>query len=690
MRTYVLIFFLFMTGSSFAQELTRDQIIEQRIEFIGDNFEDADIDLTTYFEELYQFFDTPINLNNATASELRQLRLLTDMQVLALVNYRERFGQMVSIYELNAVAGFDEELVEMLLPFVSVSPVVEDDFLRRNALKHGKHEIITRYERVLQEKQGYVDVPDSIKAEKPNNYYLGSPDNLYLRYRSTYKNRISWGVTTEKDAGEAMVRNDKFVGFDYYSAHLFLKDFWKFDKIALGDFQVNFGQGLTFWSGFGLGKTANISSANRYGTGLKPYTSVNESRFMRGVGVNLQRRHLDFTAFGSIRKIDANLYDVDSLNEVFQGGFSSFQITGYHRTPRELENKDAITEKLVGGEIAYKGKGLRIGFTSVYAQFSQPFDPVLTGYKQFNFQGNQLITSGINYRYYFRKMSWFGETAMSDNLKFATVNGLTWQLDPRLTLLSVYRNYDKAYQALYSTAFGETSNNRGEVGWYVGFNARIHKKVSVTTYFDQFKYTFYKWLTDDYSVGHEFFAQIDYKHTYKTSLYLRFRSKTTERNTQDEVFGAKFQVPLQKNSLRLNYTQIISGHWSMKTRFEWVNYKLDNLVSNGYLFFQDLIFKFNRIPLKIYGRYAIFDTESYDSRVYAYENDLWGVFSIPSYFYQGIRTYVMLKYDLGRKLDVWVRYDLWSYANRDEISSRLERIDGGEKSTIKIQLKIKL
>ena len=134
---------------------------------------------------------------------------------------------------------------------------------------------------------------------------------------------------------------------------------------------MNFGQGLTFWSGFGLGKTANISSANRYGTGLRPYTSVNESRFMRGVGVNLQHKHIDFTAFGSIRKIDANLNQVDTLNDGFQGGFSSFQITGYHRTLNELEDKDAITEQLVGGEVAYKGKGLRIGLSSVYSRFSE-------------------------------------------------------------------------------------------------------------------------------------------------------------------------------------------------------------------------------------------------------------------------------------------------------------------------------
>jgi len=83
---------------------------------------------------------------------------------------------------------------------------------------------------------------------------------------------------------------------------------------------------------------------------------------------------------------------------------------------------------------------------------------------------------------------------------------------------------------------------------------------------------------------------------------------------------------------------------------------------------------------------AIFDTDNNDARIYAYENDLLGVFSIPSYFYKGIRTYIMLKYDVGN-LDFWLRWDIFSYANRDTISSGLEEIQGSEKTTIKLQLK---
>jgi len=106
--------------------------------------------------------------------------------------------------------------------------------------------------------------------------------------------------------------------------------------------------------------------------------------------------------------------------------------------------------------------------------------------------------------------------------------------------------------------------------------------------------------------------------------------------------------------------------------------------------FQDIIYKVPRIPLKLYSRFAIFDADTYDSRIYAYENDLLYVFSIPSYYNRGVRTYLMAKYDLGKSVDIWVRWGLWSYQNVDAISSGLEEIEGNQKMDIKLQLKIRL
>ncbi len=56
----------------------------------------------------------------------------------------------------------------------------------------------------------------------------------------------------EKDAGEEFFTGSNKQGFDYYSGHFYLKNISQnVHSVALGDFQVYFGQGLTIWGGFG-------------------------------------------------------------------------------------------------------------------------------------------------------------------------------------------------------------------------------------------------------------------------------------------------------------------------------------------------------------------------------------------------------------------------------------------------------
>jgi len=685
LRLFFFFGFFFTMLIGFSQDPEKLQIIEQRIEFIGESLEDSDIDLTTYFDDLFQFYDDPLNLNTATVEDLYRLHLLTDVQIRSILNYRKFYGDFITIYELGAIEELNIVTIEMIQPFVTVQMNQQDDFKWKNALKYGKNELLLRYQRTLETKEGYVPKSDSILDLYPNRQYLGSPDKVYMRYRNTYKDRLSYGVTAEKDAGEEFFRGTQRQGFDYYSGHVFVRDLWKINTLAIGDFQMNAGQGLTMWSGFALRKSADVMNGKRFAGGLRPYTSVNESQFLRGAGINLSSEHIDFTAFGSLKNIDANLFAGDTLSGL-ESAFTSFQISGNHRTPGELERKNTLQEQIIGGELAVRGDWYRVGLAAVHTKFDQPLSIDTTNYKRFKFNGDQLLTTGLNYRFYVRKLTIFGETAASDNLKFGTINGLAWHVDPRLDLLMIYRNYDKAFQSLYSTGFGESSDNTGERGFYIGAEARINKKLSVNAYYDQFQYTFYKWLTADYSQGREFFGQIDYRVSRSTSFYLRMRNKVTERNTKDDVFGIKGQVPIKKNTIRFNYDQRINSQWSFKSRFEWINHFYGDTKSVGIMFFQDLKYRLNKIPLTIYGRYAIFDTDNNDARIYAYENDLLGVFSIPSYFYKGIRTYIMLKYDVGN-LDFWLRWDIFSYANRDTISSGLEEIQGSEKTTIKLQLK---
>jgi hypothetical protein len=83
----------------------------------------------------------------------------------------------------------------------------------------------------------------------------------------------------------------------------------------------------------------------------------------------------------------------------------------------------------------------------------------------------------------------------------------------------------------------------------------------------------------------------------------------------------------------------------------------------------------------------LFSTESYDARLYAFESDIPGVFSLPPIYGRGMLWYFMVRYSPARHLQLWVRYGATIYNDRDVISSGLQEIADDHKSTLKMELR---
>ena len=95
-----------------------NEIIQQRIEFISEQNESEEIDLTNLFDQLNYYFDNPINLNNTDADELRSLGLLTEIQITNVLLHRKQFGKFLSIYELQSLTYWDLSTIQIVLPLV--------------------------------------------------------------------------------------------------------------------------------------------------------------------------------------------------------------------------------------------------------------------------------------------------------------------------------------------------------------------------------------------------------------------------------------------------------------------------------------------------------------------------------------------------------------------------------------------
>lgn len=693
---------------TFGQDTTKktdDSDIQQKLENIAENTTDEEADYTNLVEVLVYSNQNPINLNKTNKEELQALEILNDIQINNLLTHIDKHGKLITIYELQGISGFDLQTIQKLLPYVKVTDnFTSAHFGVKEMLKNGQHTLLFRYGRTLEDQTGFSATDSASLANSMNSRYIGSPDRIYARYRFTYGTNISWGVTAEKDQGELFFKDkQKFkydfyenslkgnqkTGFDFYSAHFYLKNVKFIRALAVGDYQATFGQGLTLWSGQAFGKSPDIMTVKRSARGITPYTSVDENRFMRGAATTLGYKKFEATAFYSRKHIDANITDTTTDGEA--AAISSMQETGYHSTSSEIADKDAILQTLMGGNISYKGRKFNIGVSALSYQLDVDYNRALSYYNQFEFSSSKNLNVGVDYNFILRNLNFFGEGSMSKNGGKAFVNGVMMSLDPRLSFTLLHRYYERNFQNLLSNGFGENTLPNNEKGLYLGTVAKPTNKTTITAYYDRFEFPWLKFQNNAPSYGNDYMAQFNYTPSKKVDMYVRVRTRDKQKNSTNVLDVIDYLVPVKQSNYRFNISYSVSKTIKLKNRLELIDYKLDNnKTEKGYLVYQDVVYSKMGKPLSVTLRYAIFQTDSYNARIYAYENDVPGSYSIPAYYDRGSRFYIMLDYNLTRRIELWLRYSQTFYDNKDVISEgSLTEIQGNTKSEVRAQVRFK-
>ena len=671
----------------FSQE--KSEVVQQRIEFIAEQLETEEIDLTNVVEQLNYYFDHPLNLNGATAEELEELNLLSSVQINDLLLHVKLFGKLISVYELQSLEYWDLQTIQLVLPFIRVDDKLDNLHVSwKEALNQGNYEAFLRYQSTPQAKSGYANVPDSIQ-QTSNSFYYGNSDHYYTRLRYSYRTNISIGITGDKDAGEQFFKGAQKNGFDFYSVHAFFKGGKYIRAVALGDYQIQIGQGLNLWSGYAFGKTADVTNVKKTANPLKPYTSVDETRFMRGAAIDIGYKAFSLTSFASVKKVDASLLS-DSLFDDLEF-VTSINLTGLHRTNSEIAKKNGLTEKIMGSNLRYRNRNFQVGLAGIFQGYDKDYSKAIQPYNQFDFRGKNMFSLSADYSWVIKNFNFFGETSRSSyNGSWANLHGVLFSLDSRASFSILYRNYQRGYQTLYNTGFSEGSNTQNESGIYAGLKMKLSPTWTVNSYVDLFKFPWMKYQVDSPSTGHEFMFQPSYKPNKQLEIYVRFREQLRQKNSRDsDGTVTPIEDVIQRN-YRLNISYAVSEFFTIKSRIEYVTInRKSNTPEKGLIISQDVLFKPKKLPFDLALRYVLFDTDSYDTRIYSYENNALYVFAVPSYYYQGSRAYAMIRYSFLRHCDLWVRYGVFIYNNRSSIGSGAEEITGSKKSDITVQLRVK-
>ncbi|QHL89031.1 hypothetical protein GU926_17000 [Nibribacter ruber] len=678
--------------SSWAQEVPRPAVDVELLvqELFAEQTDENAVAYEDLYETLLQYYRQPLDLNMATREELRGLWLLSEAQISALLQHIADNGRLLTLYELQAVPTFDMITIRRLLPFVTVQSLgqVGQKTWAERLRQAENHSLLLRYDRTVQERKGYTP-PEGRSLTR----YMGSPDKYLLRYRLSQPKDFSFGITAEKDAGEQFTwrSGQRQYGFDFYSFHAQLYDRGSFKTIAVGDYQLQFGQGLLLSSGLGVGKgSETITTVRRSQLGIRPHTSAMETNFFRGMGATHRWRRVHTTLFYSNRKVDATVneeveQEAEGLSEVGLAG--SIQTSGLHRTPTELENRQRAREQVAGGDVTYRNptQTLGIGLTALVTHYNINLQKRPEPYNQYTFSGRQNTGVGVHYSYLWQNFNFFGETARSDNGGVGTVNGLLASLSERVEMAFVYRYYARDFQSLYGNAFGESSRNQNEAGFYTGLKLKLSTRWQLTAFYDRFSFPWLRYRVDAPSDGQEYLLRLQFVPSKTTLLYVQFQEERKARNetVEGEALALVSETRAQRMLMLLDVSPLPSLR--LRSRLQMSQFEQSGKVEKGYLMAQDATWERNKTRLS--ARYSLFDTDGYDARQYAPEQDVLFAFSIPVFTGQGTHVYFLAQQQLSRQLDMWFKLSHTHYRNQDTVSSGLEEIQGPRRTDVRLQIR---
>lgn len=646
--------------------------------------EEGTVHWETTWEELTELHENPINLNAATKEQLERIPFLSDRLIENILYYLYKYGPMLTEKELMMVEDMDRQTMRSLLPFICFQiPDKEDNKLDlRRVLEYGKQELSIRVDMPLYTKEGYkIHSPETLE-KNPNKQYLGSSYYHNLRYSFRYKDRVYVGLTAEKDAGEPFFRGQNRKGYDFYSPYLFIRKIGKINALAIGNYRLSYGFGLVMNTDFGMGKTVALATLGNRGKGIKKHSSTDEYNYFQGIAVSYRlANRWTWDAFYSYRKMEGTVDDrfIRSLKK-----------DGYHRLVREFEKKNALTNQLTGSNLTYNGKYCELGLTAVYNVFNKPLNPEQKYYNTHYPRGKSFYNVGGNYKFFWKRFSLWGETAIDKCGAVATMNLLRYSPSGNTQWIVMNRYYDKQYQALYARSVGEGSTVQNESGIYIGLETNLLKYIRMTCYGDFFRFPWKRYLVSEAGTqGMDGLIQLSYSPTYELGMFIRYRYKNKEKDFTS-TDQSKQTIPYVQHKFRYQLNYSLKNQLLLKTILDCVRagYRGQSL-SSGWLVSQSLSYKPASWPVQMDVSGAWFHTDNYDTRITLYEKSLLYAFSMPSFYGKGTRLAVNVRYAFNPHVILQAKYARTHYCDRHTIGSGLEQIAGNEKSDLYFQLRLK-
>ncbi len=580
-----------------------------------------------YLENLFWLQEHPLDLNEVTRQELESLPHVTSVEAGAIIRFRELNHRFTSVDQLAALEGCGEIVVLKVRPYLCVKG-------ERNS--QGEPRVRLRV-------RGSGDPgANGVSSEE---HFLGPPFAAYSRLTVRLSESVEMGGLLAKDPGERFV-DGASGGF------IALRRMGPFSSMVLGDFVYEAGQGLVFW-GPSRVVGSGISTARKSALGVRPYRSAGESGYLRGIGLTVSRANLplwmEVSLLLSRRSLGAT---VDGA-----GAVSGLYDAGLYRTDAELAKRNVLREDVAGGRISVQSPfGWSVGATYTRTMF----DRSLVADRPFEFSGTSAEVAGFDFDCGIGGLDLFGEAAVCRGGGVAGVGGAVASLDRNASVSFVYREYTPRFNSAHAGASGMGDATRNERGIRLSWEWSPHRRLRVGGSFDQFKYPWRTYLNPVPSSGSELTAECDLQPLDDLRLKIRVSLRRIESaGTSLDLFGREICAIAEREQqkARVGADFRLSRRLSIGGRVEVISvtYRPAGGGGEGILLYQEISYR-PRVPLTLLARLVLFQTGSYDTRLYEYEDDVPGTFSNPPLYGRGRRWYLIAKQSIGAAVRISAKY----------------------------------
>ena len=619
--------------------------------------------LETVYDLLCELEQHPLDINTVTRETLEQFPFLSAQQIEEIIEYRDRYGPLKSVGELQMVRSLDYAQRRLLTYFIYIGDEPERGFPKLDDIaRYGRHELMATARIPFYRRKG------------DDGTYLGDPYRHWLRYQFTYHDAVKAGIVGAKDAGEPFFTGKNRWGYDHYALYLQLRRLGRLESLCLGHYRISMGMGLVMNSDFSLGKVAMLQNLGRASTGLRAHSSRSDN-YLQGAAATLNLgKGLRLTAFGSYRAIDA------TLNK--DGTAATLLNTGYHRTEAEMDKKHNLNMLKAGGSLSYQNRGLHVGLNMAYSQLSRELKPNTSALYRKNYpQGKDFLNTSLDYRYASHRLSLSGETAIDKAGHLATINTASIRLSDTWSMMALQRFYAYSYASIDAQSFSEGGRVQNESGVYLGLTWRPLPSLRLDAYTDFAYFAWARYQVSQSSYNWDHLLQGTWQHR-RWTLDARYRLRLKQKDNADKT--ALDSHPEHRLRLGLSYageggfgthTQIDGGYYAYGEK-EW-----------GMMVSQSLSYEGRWLRLN--GGVGYFHTDSYDSRVYLYEKGPLYTYGLTSFYGEGIRYWLMARAAIGQKLALTAKIGVTDYFDRSTIGSSYQQIDASSMTDMDLQVRWK-